>query len=84
MRIRFRQSIASASWDFAAGDVAEVPDALAKIWLRSGVAEAAPGAEVGRAPAQGCERCGEPTGGDLLCPSCLVRMRDAARYGGAR
>lgn len=41
MQVRILVSIAAAEWSYAPGQIVEMDDALARIWIGSGLAEAA-------------------------------------------
>ncbi len=48
MQVRILVSIASAEWSYAPGQIVEMDDALARIWISSGLAELAePSGEAG-------------------------------------
>ncbi len=38
MKVRILTSIASATWSYAPGEIVDMPDQQAKIWIKSGLA----------------------------------------------
>jgi hypothetical protein len=79
LRVKFLTSIASATFSYAPGAVVDLPQHQARGWVKSGVVELAPDAELGKPPAPGCLRCGGHVVLAGLCASCVKQARSGGR-----
>ncbi len=79
VKVRFRVPIASPTWSYELGQVAEIPAADAKAWTRSGVVEVVDDdVPLGLPPAtMECSLCGEYADGrtGTLCAMHFVQAQ---------
>ena len=75
--IRVLVSMAGASFDYQPNDLVEVPEAEAKGWIGSGLAETVPKAEVERQRAAKAEAAAREAGGEIGALQEQLIQKDA-------
>jgi hypothetical protein len=80
LRVRFMVGIAGEHFSYVPGEVVDLRREDAQRFIRSGTAELAIGAEIGRPLPPGCRRCGSPiVAAGVFCAICLSSLRTGGR-----